>query len=68
MPDGAGPADVHESERDAAGHVSAGEEHCEDSHGPRYRPEDHDTPSPLDAPDSMGGFVGKSWTTGKSAE
>jgi cobalt-zinc-cadmium efflux system protein len=65
---GAGQDDNHESEQDAAGHVSDGEEHCEDSHGPRYRPEDHDTPSPLDPPDSVGGFAGKSGTTGKAAE
>ena len=46
---GAGQADEHQSERDAAGHLSAGgelrgEEHCEDSHGPRYRGQEQETP------------------------
>jgi len=41
---GAGQADEHQSEQDAEGHLSGGEEHCEDSHGPRYRAEEQETP------------------------
>jgi cobalt-zinc-cadmium efflux system protein len=56
-PDGAA-ADAGHAGQDAAAHP-AGEEHCEDAHGPRYRPPDSG---------AAAGFVGKSRATGKSRE
>ena len=52
---GAG-ADAEHAGQGAAAHP-AGEEHCEDAHGPRYLPQD-----------ATGDFVGKSRTTGESEE
>jgi cobalt-zinc-cadmium efflux system protein len=49
-------ADAEHAGQSAAAHP-AGEEHCEDAHGPRYRP-----------PDAAGGYVGKSTATGESRE
>src|SRR5215469_3686909 len=50
----ADPGEQHEFGRQPAGQELS--EHCEDAHGPRYRPGD------------TGGFVGKSRATGKSRE
>jgi len=55
--DGAGAwADAEHAGQGAAAHP-AGEEHCEDAHGPRYLPQD-----------VTGGYVGKSRTTGEPRE